>query len=190
MSWPWEEFLGLPADEVTVDIRRTKWSKLDTMWRGTAQRFELQLAPQDPIRRENTFTAGPEGAAWMTLHPRAHAGAELARTGQASRDHRRAGIEQQRVRASGARIPDQPCRWSGRSRWRPCAFVPAALDGFDEPLRAASVELLSGGEGLSLELVAPPVDYGDLSDVGRVVVEAIGVLLDGEAELRQVVVVA
>jgi cytochrome P450 len=36
-----------------------------------AQRFELELIPQDPIRRENTFTGGPEGAVWMRLRPRA-----------------------------------------------------------------------------------------------------------------------
>jgi cytochrome P450 len=43
-----------------------------------SQRFELQLAPQDPIRRENTFTGGPEGAVWMTLRPRVPAAAEPA----------------------------------------------------------------------------------------------------------------
>lgn len=35
-----------------------------------AQRFELQLRPQKPIRRENTFTGGPEGALWMDLRRR------------------------------------------------------------------------------------------------------------------------
>jgi cytochrome P450 len=44
---------------------------------GIAQRFELDLAPQDPIRRENTFTGGPEGEVWMTLGPRVAAAAEL-----------------------------------------------------------------------------------------------------------------
>ena len=34
-SWTWEQFLELPADTVTVDIHCvTKWSKLDTEWRG------------------------------------------------------------------------------------------------------------------------------------------------------------
>lgn len=37
-----------------------------------AQRFELDLRPQPPIRRENTFTGGPEGALWMNLARRAH----------------------------------------------------------------------------------------------------------------------
>jgi DMSO/TMAO reductase YedYZ molybdopterin-dependent catalytic subunit len=33
--WTWEEFRALPAEEVTVDIHCvTKWSKLDTVWRG------------------------------------------------------------------------------------------------------------------------------------------------------------
>jgi DMSO/TMAO reductase YedYZ molybdopterin-dependent catalytic subunit len=34
-SWTWEEFLALPSETITVDIHCvTKWSKLDTIWRG------------------------------------------------------------------------------------------------------------------------------------------------------------
>jgi DMSO/TMAO reductase YedYZ molybdopterin-dependent catalytic subunit len=37
VSWRWEEFLALPAEQVTVDIHCvTKWSKLDTSWRGVS----------------------------------------------------------------------------------------------------------------------------------------------------------
>jgi DMSO/TMAO reductase YedYZ molybdopterin-dependent catalytic subunit len=37
LSWPWEEFLALPSETVTVDIHCvTKWSKLDTTWRGVS----------------------------------------------------------------------------------------------------------------------------------------------------------
>jgi DMSO/TMAO reductase YedYZ molybdopterin-dependent catalytic subunit len=33
--WSWEELLALPAEDVTVDIHCvTKWSKLDTRWKG------------------------------------------------------------------------------------------------------------------------------------------------------------
>ncbi len=32
-----------------------------------AQRCQLDLIPQPPVRRENTFTGGPEGALWMKL---------------------------------------------------------------------------------------------------------------------------
>jgi DMSO/TMAO reductase YedYZ molybdopterin-dependent catalytic subunit len=36
-SWSWEEFLALPAETPTVDIHCvTKWSKLDTTWRGVS----------------------------------------------------------------------------------------------------------------------------------------------------------
>jgi DMSO/TMAO reductase YedYZ molybdopterin-dependent catalytic subunit len=36
-SWSWEEFRALPAETVTVDIHCvTKWSKLDTSWRGVS----------------------------------------------------------------------------------------------------------------------------------------------------------
>jgi len=36
-SWTWDEFRALPSEEVTVDIHCvTKWSKLDTVWRGVS----------------------------------------------------------------------------------------------------------------------------------------------------------
>jgi DMSO/TMAO reductase YedYZ molybdopterin-dependent catalytic subunit len=36
-SWTWEEFLALPAESPTVDIHCvTKWSKLDTTWKGVS----------------------------------------------------------------------------------------------------------------------------------------------------------
>jgi DMSO/TMAO reductase YedYZ molybdopterin-dependent catalytic subunit len=36
-SWRWEDFLALPAEQVTIDIHCvTKWSKLDTSWRGVS----------------------------------------------------------------------------------------------------------------------------------------------------------
>jgi DMSO/TMAO reductase YedYZ molybdopterin-dependent catalytic subunit len=35
--WTWEEFRALPSAEITTDIHCvTKWSKLDTHWRGVA----------------------------------------------------------------------------------------------------------------------------------------------------------
>jgi DMSO/TMAO reductase YedYZ molybdopterin-dependent catalytic subunit len=37
VSWPWEDFLDLPSQTFTVDIHCvTKWSKLDTSWKGVA----------------------------------------------------------------------------------------------------------------------------------------------------------
>jgi DMSO/TMAO reductase YedYZ molybdopterin-dependent catalytic subunit len=36
-SWSWDELTDLPADDVTVDIHCvTKWSKLDTPWKGVS----------------------------------------------------------------------------------------------------------------------------------------------------------
>jgi DMSO/TMAO reductase YedYZ molybdopterin-dependent catalytic subunit len=36
-EWTWQQLLALPLDEVTVDIHCvTRWSKLDTRWRGIA----------------------------------------------------------------------------------------------------------------------------------------------------------
>jgi DMSO/TMAO reductase YedYZ molybdopterin-dependent catalytic subunit len=37
VSWTWDELLALPSETPTVDIHCvTKWSKLDTTWRGVA----------------------------------------------------------------------------------------------------------------------------------------------------------
>jgi DMSO/TMAO reductase YedYZ molybdopterin-dependent catalytic subunit len=37
VSWTWEEFLALPSETPTVDIHCvTKWTKLDTTWRGVS----------------------------------------------------------------------------------------------------------------------------------------------------------
>jgi DMSO/TMAO reductase YedYZ molybdopterin-dependent catalytic subunit len=36
-GWTWSEFQALPSEEFTVDIHCvTKWSKLDTVWRGVS----------------------------------------------------------------------------------------------------------------------------------------------------------
>jgi DMSO/TMAO reductase YedYZ molybdopterin-dependent catalytic subunit len=37
VSWTWDEFVDLPSELLTKDIHCvTKWSKLDTMWRGVS----------------------------------------------------------------------------------------------------------------------------------------------------------
>src|SRR5205085_2856212 len=37
VSWSWDEFQELPTENVTVDIHCvTKWSKLDTTWKGVS----------------------------------------------------------------------------------------------------------------------------------------------------------
>ena len=37
VSWRWQEFLSLPSETITVDIHCvTKWSKLDTSWKGVS----------------------------------------------------------------------------------------------------------------------------------------------------------
>jgi DMSO/TMAO reductase YedYZ molybdopterin-dependent catalytic subunit len=44
-TWTWEEFQELPAQTVTADIHCvTRWSKLDTEWRGVAVDTLLDLA--------------------------------------------------------------------------------------------------------------------------------------------------
>ena len=45
VSWPWEEFLALPAETVTVDIHCvTKWSKFDTRVEGRVGRHPARAA--------------------------------------------------------------------------------------------------------------------------------------------------
>lgn len=45
-SWSWDEFKDLPAETVNVDIHCvTKWSKLDTEWRGVS--LDVLLADVD-----------------------------------------------------------------------------------------------------------------------------------------------
>jgi DMSO/TMAO reductase YedYZ molybdopterin-dependent catalytic subunit len=45
-TWTWPEFLGLPYEDVTVDIHCvTKWSKLGTTWRGVS--LDTLLADTD-----------------------------------------------------------------------------------------------------------------------------------------------
>jgi DMSO/TMAO reductase YedYZ molybdopterin-dependent catalytic subunit len=37
LVWTWEEFSALPSETITVDIHCvTKWSKLDTVWKGVS----------------------------------------------------------------------------------------------------------------------------------------------------------
>ena len=47
--WTWEELHALPQSEVTVDIHCvTRWSKLDTTWRGVRVRDLLERAGVKP----------------------------------------------------------------------------------------------------------------------------------------------
>jgi DMSO/TMAO reductase YedYZ molybdopterin-dependent catalytic subunit len=47
-SWTWDEFQALPSEEVTTDIHCvTKWSKLDTVWRGISLDTLLGLVEHD-----------------------------------------------------------------------------------------------------------------------------------------------
>ena len=44
--WTWQEFMALPNEDVTVDIHCvTKWSKLDTTWKGVSVDTLLKDTP-------------------------------------------------------------------------------------------------------------------------------------------------
>jgi DMSO/TMAO reductase YedYZ molybdopterin-dependent catalytic subunit len=46
LAWSWEELLALPAEDVTVDIHCvTKWTKLDTAWKGVSVDTLLKGVP-------------------------------------------------------------------------------------------------------------------------------------------------
>ncbi len=45
-DWTWQEFIALPSEDVTADIHCvTKWSKLDTTWKGVSVDTLLKDAP-------------------------------------------------------------------------------------------------------------------------------------------------
>jgi DMSO/TMAO reductase YedYZ molybdopterin-dependent catalytic subunit len=46
LAWSWQELLALPAEDVTVDIHCvTKWTKLDTTWKGVSLDTLLKDVP-------------------------------------------------------------------------------------------------------------------------------------------------
>jgi DMSO/TMAO reductase YedYZ molybdopterin-dependent catalytic subunit len=46
LAWSWHELLALPAEDVTVDIHCvTKWTKLDTAWKGVSVDTLLRDVP-------------------------------------------------------------------------------------------------------------------------------------------------
>jgi DMSO/TMAO reductase YedYZ molybdopterin-dependent catalytic subunit len=48
VNWSWKDFLSLPSSTVTVDIHCvTKWSKLDTQWKGVTIDNLLEAAGLD-----------------------------------------------------------------------------------------------------------------------------------------------
>jgi DMSO/TMAO reductase YedYZ molybdopterin-dependent catalytic subunit len=52
VSWTWDEFLKLPNRQFTVDISCvTKWTKLDTKWRGVTVDTLLESAQADATGR-------------------------------------------------------------------------------------------------------------------------------------------
>ena len=85
-AWTWLELMALPAEDVTVDIHCvTKWSKLDTAWRGVSL---------------DTLLDGVETAAGYVL---AHSLRRLHHEPAARRPARRPGLGRLRVRRRAAR---------------------------------------------------------------------------------------
>jgi DMSO/TMAO reductase YedYZ molybdopterin-dependent catalytic subunit len=60
IAWTWDEFLRLPAQEFVKDISCvTKWTKLDTRWKGVSVDILLEHAELDP--RAGFVTAFSDG---------------------------------------------------------------------------------------------------------------------------------
>jgi DMSO/TMAO reductase YedYZ molybdopterin-dependent catalytic subunit len=78
-SWTWQEFQELPAQTVTVDIHCvTRWSKLDTEWRGVSVSTLLGRVQQPDARYVTAFSDGgyttnlpladvADGKAWVAF---------------------------------------------------------------------------------------------------------------------------
>ena len=48
-SWTWQELMDLPQTEITVDLHCvTKWSKLDTLWKGVTIETLFEAADIEP----------------------------------------------------------------------------------------------------------------------------------------------
>jgi DMSO/TMAO reductase YedYZ molybdopterin-dependent catalytic subunit len=46
VTWTWQELMALPSEDVTVDIHCvTKWTKLDTVWKGVSVDTLLKDVP-------------------------------------------------------------------------------------------------------------------------------------------------
>ncbi|HXD64074.1 MAG TPA: sulfite oxidase-like oxidoreductase [Solirubrobacteraceae bacterium] len=57
-SWSWSQLAALPAEEITKDIHCvTKWSKLDTQWRGVS----VDVLFEDVTTRAGYVTAWSDG---------------------------------------------------------------------------------------------------------------------------------
>ncbi len=61
IQWSWEEFLKLPAQTFVVDISCvTKWTKLDTKWKGVSVDTLLEHVEIDPRARFVLAFADPD----------------------------------------------------------------------------------------------------------------------------------
>ena len=97
VAWTWDEFLALPSETVTVDVHCvTKWSKLDTVWKGVSL---------------DTLLDGVETSAEYVL---AFCDGGYTTNLPARGRHRRQGVGRLRVRRratrAGARRPGQAAR--------------------------------------------------------------------------------
>ena len=65
VSWPWVEFIELPAETPIVDIHCvTKWSKLDTAWKGVSLDTLL-----DGVHTEGTYVSARCDGGYTTNLP-------------------------------------------------------------------------------------------------------------------------
>ena len=68
--WTWEEFRALPSEEITTDIHCvTRWSKLDTVWRGV--RLDMLL---EGIETSARYTVAFSDGGYTTKRNRIYGG--------------------------------------------------------------------------------------------------------------------
>jgi Oxidoreductase molybdopterin binding domain len=120
--WTWEELRALPSEKVTVDIHCvTKWSKLDTVWRGvsvdtlldgleTAAEHVVQSATAATPPTCRSRTSGRQGLGRLRLRRRA-ARAGTRRPGAHARSPPLLLEEREWVRGLRLTATDDPGFW-------------------------------------------------------------------------------
>ncbi len=137
-GWTWDEFRALPSEEITVDIHCvTKWSKLDTVWRGRLGRHAarrdrdlgrvrrpvLATAATRPTCRSRTSPAARPGSSTSTTASRSSPSTAARRgcssrtstSGRARSGCAGCGCRRPTSRASGRRTATTTTATRGRS---------------------------------------------------------------------------
>ena len=83
VTWTWDELRALPSETPTVDIHCvTKWSKLDTAWRGVSLDTLLEPSRRAPSTCSPSATAATRPTFRSRTSPAARPGSRTSSTGE------------------------------------------------------------------------------------------------------------